>query len=133
MLMLRKYSPRFETDCEVAAKQYARKLVWPGRLAYLLLAFPLAQWLAAVVAFALGVVVYAVGGNYRKHEPEFSGQHPIWRRLWLLKAAAQFLIVSTIMLAIAIGQTHWQGMRYAIHEVRQWGEMLLGLANVTFL
>ena len=133
MLMLRKYSARIETDCEVVAKRYARKLVWPGRLAYLLLAFPLAQWPAAVVAVVLCLVVYAVGGNYRKHEPEFSAQLPIWRRLWLLKAAAQFLIVSTIMLGVAIGQTHWQGMRYAIHEARQWGEMLLGLANVTFL
>ncbi|PYD32293.1 hypothetical protein DND58_08255 [Pseudomonas syringae pv. pisi] len=132
MLMFRKYSPRFETLGEVVAKRYAKKLVGPGRLAYILLALPLAQWMAIAAGVALGLVVYAVGGNYRRHESEFSAQIPILRRLWLLKPAARFLIASTIMLGIAIGQTHWQGVRYALHEARQWGEILLSLANVMF-
>lgn len=133
MLMLRKYSPRFETQGEVAAKRYAKKLVWPGRLAYFLLAFPLAQWLAATLGVVLGLVVYAVGGNYRKYEPEFSAQLPLWKRLWLLKAAAQFLGVFTIMLGVAIGQTHWQGMRYVIHEALQWADMLRNLVGAMFM
>lgn len=132
MLMLRKYNPRFETQGEVAAKRYAKKLVWPGRLAYFLLTFLLTQWLAATVGVALGLVVYVVGGNFRKYEPEFSAQLPIWRRLWLLKAATQFLGASTIILGVAIGQTHWQGMRYVIHEALQWVEMLWSLAGAMF-
>lgn len=132
MLMFRKYSPRFETLGEVAAKRYAKRLVGPGQLAYFLLAFPLAQWMAIAAGVALALVVYAVGGNYRSHEPEFSAQIPTLRRLWLLKPAARFLIAFTIMLGIAIGQTHWQGVRYALHEARQWGESFLSLANVVF-
>ncbi|UTO15624.1 hypothetical protein [Pseudomonas nunensis] len=72
MLMFRKYSPRFASEGEIAAQRYANKLVWPGRVVSLLLAFPLTQWLAAILGIVLGLIVYAVGGIFgsmRKRSP----------------------------------------------------------------
>lgn len=71
MLMFRKYSPRFASEGEIAAQRYVNKLVWPGRVVSLLLAFPLTQRLAAILGIVMGLIAYAVGGggNMRERSP----------------------------------------------------------------
>ncbi|MFV0927230.1 hypothetical protein [Pseudomonas palmensis] len=119
MLMFRKYSPQFTTPGEIEAKRYAEKLVWPATIVLAMLSFPMAQWLAAIVVVGLFLRVYVVGKNYRIHEPEFAAQFSLWKRLWVLKPAAKFLVVAAIVMGIAMGQTQWQGRTHAIYEVLQ--------------
>lgn len=119
MLMIRKYNPRFITPSEAHAKRYAKRLVWPGRLASGLLAFPLTQGMAAVVGVALGLVVYVAGTDFRKHEKQLAAEVSFGRRLWLMKAGAGFLISCAIATGVALGLTAWLGKSHAYHEVIQ--------------
>lgn len=119
MLMFRKYSPHFTTKSEISAKRYAEKLVLPGMLLSFLLKFSMPQWIAAVLAAGVFLRVYVVGTDYRKHEPDFAQQFSLWKRLWVLRRAASFLVGTAITMGVAMGLTQWQGRAHAIHEVFQ--------------
>lgn len=129
MLMIRKYNPRFATQGEIEAQHYAKKLVWPGRVASLLLAFPMTQWVAMIVGIVLGLVVYAVGGNFRQHERALAADTSFWRRLWLMKRGATFLAVSVIAVGVGLGQTVWLGKTHAFHEVVQSATTLMAMTQ----
>lgn len=132
MLTFRKYSPRFASDEEIVAQHYASRLVWPGRAVSLLLSFPLTQWLALILGVVMGIVVYAVGGNFRKHEKAFASQTPFWRRLWLMRAGATFLCGAVVAAGVALGQTDWLGKAHAFHEVIQSATTLVALTEALF-
>jgi len=117
MLMIRKYNPRCTTPSEVQAVRYAKRLVWPGRLAAGVLAFPLTQGLAAVLGVALGFVVYVVETDFRKHAKQLAAEVSFGRRLWLMKSGANFLISCVIATGVAIGLTAWLGKSHAYNEV----------------
>ncbi|WP_336333761.1 hypothetical protein [Pseudomonas putida] len=125
MLMIRKYNPRFTTLSEAHAERYAKRLVWPGRLAAGVLAFPITQGLAVVVGVALGLVVYVVGSDFRKHEKQLAAEVSFRRRLWLMKSGANFLISCVIATGVAIGLTAWLGKSHAYHEVTQSAHRLV--------
>lgn len=118
MLMFRKYSPFFTTDCETSAKKYAKNLALLGVLVSLVLKFPMAHWVAVVLAAAVVTGGYVIGKDYRQHEPNFA-KLPLWKRLWVLRSAASFLVGATITVGVAIGITQWQGTEHAIREVIQ--------------
>lgn len=132
MLMFRKYSPRFTSDEEIAAQHYGSRLVWPGRVVSLLLSFPLTQWLAAILGVVMGLIVYAVGGNFRKHEKALTSQTSFWRRLWLMKAGATFLCCTVVAAGVALGQTDWLGKAHAFHEVIQSASTFVALTEALF-
>ncbi|QVI74229.1 hypothetical protein [Pseudomonas syringae] len=132
MLMFRKYSPRFASEGEIAAQRYANKLVWPGRVVSLLLAFPLTQWLAAILGLVMGLIVYAVGVDFRRHEKALAGQTPLWRRLWLMKGGATFLGCTVVAAGVALGQTDWLGKAHAFHEVTQSAMTFVTLTEALF-
>ena len=125
MLMLRKYSPRFTTKSEITAKRYAETLVWPGLILSLLLRFSMPQWIAAMLASGVFLYVYVAGTDYRNHEPDFAKQFPLWKRLWVLKRAASFLVATVITVGVASGLTQWHGREHAIQEVLQWWATLV--------
>lgn len=117
MLMLRKYSPRFATPSEIEAGRYAAKLVLPAALVGFLLRFPMPQWVAALLVAALLVHVIIVGKTFRILQPDFAKELPFWKQLWVLRSAAKFVLVSTIIVGVALGQTQWEGMTAAVHDV----------------
>lgn len=117
MLMLRKYSPRFATPSEIEAERYAARLVWPAALVGFLLHFPMPQWLAALLVAGLLVYVIIVGKTFRIHQPDFAKELPFWKQLWVLRSAAKFVLVATIIVGVALGQTQWEGMTAAVHDV----------------
>lgn len=125
MLMIRKYNPRFVTPSEERAKRYAKRLVLPGRIASGVLAFSLTQGVAAVVGVALGLAVYLAGTDFRKHEKQLAAEVSFWRRLWLMKAGANFLISCVIATGVALGLTVWLGKSHAYHEVVQSAHTLV--------
>ena len=117
MLMLRKYSPRFATPSEIEAERYAAKLVWPAALVGFLLHFPVPQWLAALLVAGLLVYVIIVGKTFRIHQPDLAKELPFWKQLWVLRSAAKFVLVAAIIVGVALGQTQWEGMTAAVHDV----------------
>lgn len=129
MLMIRKYNPRFTTPGEAHAKRYAKRLVWPGRIASALLAFPLTQWLAALVGVVLGVAAYVAGKDFRKHERQFAAEVSFGRRLWLMKAGFGFFIACVIATGVGIGLTAWLGKSHAYHEVIQSAQTLVAMTE----
>ncbi|WP_053147194.1 hypothetical protein [Pseudomonas sp. Pf153] len=120
MLMFRKYSPQFTTPSEIEAKRYAAKLVWPATIVALMLHFPMAQPVAALLVVALLLWVVVVGKRFRIHQPDFAAEHPLWRQLWVLKLAAKFVVVATVVIGVALGQAQWKGTTIAIHAVLEW-------------
>jgi|SRR5471030_151023 len=132
MLMIRKYNPRFASQGEIEAQRYSKKLVLPGRIVSFLLAFPMTQWVAAIVGIVLGLVVYAVGGDFRQHERVLAADASFWRRLWLMRRGATFLVVSVIAVGVALGQTVWLGKTHAFHEVVQSATTLMAMTQALF-
>ncbi|MEN5107315.1 hypothetical protein ABE521_00430 [Pseudomonas sp. TWI672] len=124
MLMVRKYSPRFATPSEIEAGRYAAELVWPAALVGFLLRFPMPQGLAALLVVALLVHVIIVGKSFRIHQPDFAKELPFWKQLWVLRSAAKFVLVSTIVVGVALGQTQWEGRTAAVHDIFNWAVML---------
>lgn len=120
MLMFRKYSPHFTTQAEISAQRYAEKLAILGMTVGPLLAFPIPQWAAAILAVVLFMLVCVLGAEYRRYEPDFARQFSIWRRLWTLRRAAKFVALMTLAVGVAIGIAQWQGRAEAIHEVFLW-------------
>lgn len=119
MLRIRKYNPKFTSSGEIEARRYAKNLVWPARIASALLAFPVTQWVAAIVSVALGLVVYVVGRVFRQHERSLAAETPFWRRVWIMRKGFSFWFVSTIALGTALGQTGWLGWNHFHHEAAQ--------------
>lgn len=119
MLMIRKYTPKFSSSREIEARRYAKRLVWPARIASALLAFPLTQLVAVIVSLALGLVVYVVGRVFRQHERELAAETPFLRRAWIMRRGFSFWLVSTIALGTALGQTGWLGWSHFHHEAVQ--------------
>lgn len=120
MLMFRKYSPQFATPSEIEAQRYAAKLVWPAAFVGFLLRFPMPQWGAALLVGGLLAHVIIVGKRFRIHQPDFAAEFPIWKQLWVLRSAAKFVVVATVIVGVALGQTQWEGMSVAIHSVLHW-------------
>ncbi|MFJ2379488.1 hypothetical protein [Pseudomonas protegens] len=129
MFMFRKYSPHFTTKSETSAKRYAEKLVLPGMLLSFLLKFSMPQWIAAILAAGVFLRVCVVGTDYRKHEPDFARQFSLWKRLWVLRRAASFLVGTAITMGVAMGLTQWRGWAHAIHEVCQWWMTLVAMTT----
>lgn len=120
MLRFRKYSPQFATPGEIEAERYAAKLVWPAAFVGFLLHFPMPQWGAALLVGALLAYVIIVGKKFRVHQPDFAAELPFWKQLWVFRSAAKFVVVATVILGVALGQTQWEGMSMAIHAVHHW-------------
>lgn len=58
-----------------------------------------------VVGLALGLVVYLAGTDFRRHEKQLAAEMSLWRRLWLMRAGANFLICCVIATGVALGLT----------------------------
>lgn len=130
MLMIRKYSPKFASSGEIEARRYAKKLVWPARIASALLAFPLTQWVAAIVSLTLGLIIYVVGRVFRQHERALADKAPLWRRVWIMRQGFSFWLVSTIALGTALGQAGWLGWNHFHHEAAQVALSVLTMIEV---
>ena len=64
----------------------------------------------------MGLVVYAVGGDFRKHEKMLAAQTSFWCRLWLMRRGAMFMVSSVVIVNVALGQTTWLGRSHAFQE-----------------
>jgi len=82
-----------------------------------------------IVGIVLGLVVYAAGGKCRKHDRARAADTSFWRRVWLMKRGAPFLVVSVIAVDIALGQTVWLGKTHAFHEVVQSATTLVAMTR----
>lgn len=132
MLMFRKYNPRFATESEIEVQRYAKRLVWPGRVVSLLLALLLTQWVAMILSILMGLFVYAVGGKMRKHEKALAAETSFWRRLWLMKNGATFLLVAVVAVGVSLGQTQWLGKMHAIHEIVHSATIFMMMTKALF-